>query len=373
MPARRRGQVIWICVVAAAALFLTACNTGSRTAGPAQTPAGAQKFAGKTLVIQTWGGRLAEAEKAAFYAPFEAETGAKVKLVESAGESAAQLKAQVTSGNIEWDLISGWNEADMRRFANEGLLEKIDLSKVPGVKNLAAGTYFDYGVADEIDAVVAAYSTKEGVKPLTSFKDYFDVQNFPGPRAAPGPDWGGESIFLMVALLADGAPRDKLFPLDVDRALKVWDRVKPTVEVWYNSGNQMAQSLIDDRVKYCFCWDGRTQQARRTNANWSYVFDGGETHNSFFGIVKGSKNMDMALAFIDFTTHPQRQAIFVEMIGYSAPNPQALNYLPDTLKPYLSTLPENRSKLLFLTPEENETVAKEAASYTKRWLAWLGK
>jgi spermidine/putrescine-binding protein len=83
--------------------------------------------------------------------------------------------------------------------------------------------------------------------------------------------------------------------------------------------------------------------------------------------------MEMALAFIDFTTHPQLQAIFVEMIGYSAPNPQALNYLPDTLKPYLSTLPEHRSKLLFLTPEENEIVAKEAANYTKRWLAWLGK
>lgn len=347
------------------------------TAAPAGTsaPAGATKpnFAGRTLVVQTWGGKLAEAEKAAFYAPFEAETGAKIQLVESTGESAAQLKSQVTSGNVEWDLITGWNEADTRRFANEGLLEKIDLSKVPGVKNLTPGTYFDYGVADEIDAVVATYSTKQGVKPLTSFKDYFDAQNFPGPRMAPGADWGGESIFFMVANLADGVPRDQLFPLDVDRALKVWDRIKPAIEVYYNSGNQMAQGLIDDRVKYCFCWDGRVQQALKSNANWTYVYDGGETHNSFISIVKGSKNLDMALAFLDFTTDPQRQAIFVESIGYSAPNPQALNYLPDTLRPFLSVVPQNRSKLLFLTPAENELVAKSAPDYTKRWQAWLGK
>src|SRR5579884_3126190 len=110
-----------------------AATPASASAAPTPAaPSAKPNFAGRTLVIQTWGGRLAEAEKAAFYAPFEAETGAKIKLVESTGESAAQLKAQVTSGNIEWDLITGWNEADMRRFANEGLLEKIDLSKVPG-------------------------------------------------------------------------------------------------------------------------------------------------------------------------------------------------------------------------------------------------
>ncbi|GEM_PF-905958 len=351
-----------------------AATPASASAAPTPAaPSAKPNFAGRTLVIQTWGGRLAEAEKAAFYAPFEAETGAKIKLVESTGESAAQLKAQVTSGNIEWDLITGWNEADMRRFANEGLLEKIDLSKVPGVKNLAPGTYFEYGVADEIDAVVATFSTKSGVKPLTSFKDFFDVEHFPGPRAAPGTDWGGESINLMIALLADGVPRDKLFPLDVDRALKVWDRVKPSLEVHYNSGNEMAQALIDDRVVYCFCFDGRVQQARKSNPNWNYVYDGGETHNSFIGVVKGTKNLDMALAFLDFTTDPQRQAIFVEQIGYSAPNPKALDYLPDTLKPYLSVLPQNRAKLLFLTPEENEQVAKSAAEYTKRWVAWLSQ
>lgn len=353
----------------AVVLIVTACS------GPpaASTGATGGQFSGRTLTIQSWGGAVAEAEKAAFYAPFEAETGAKINIVESTGESAAQLKAQVDSGNIEWDMISGWNEAQQRQLANDGLLEKIDLTKVPGTKDLAPGTYFDYGVADEIDAVVATYSTKEGVKPLTSFKDFFDVQNFPGPRMTVGPNWGDATIMLMIALVADGVPREELFPLDVPRALKVWDRVKSSLEVFADSGQQMAQALRDDTVRYALAWDGRVQQARKVNPDWTYTYVGGETHNSFYGIVKGTKNVDLALAFLQFTTDPQRQAIFVENIGYSAPNPKAANFLPDSLRPYLSTTPENRAKLLFLTPAENETVAKEVTADQKAWTTWLSK
>lgn len=359
-----------ICGLGVAVVLIVAACSGSPAAS---TDATGGQFTGQTLTVQSWGGALAEAEKAAFYAPFEAETGAKINIVESTGESAAQLKAQVDSGNIEWDLISGWNEGVMRRFANDGLLEKIDLTKVPGTKDLTPGTYFDYGVADEIDAVVATYSTKEGVKPLTSFKDFFDVENFPGPRLVPGPNWGDASIMLAIALVADGVPREQLYPLDVPRALKVWDRVHSSIEVYYDSGNQMAQALRDDAVLYGLCWDGRVQQARKVNPDWTYTYVGGETHNSFFGIVKGSKNVDLALAFLQFTTDPQRQAIFVENIGYSAPNPKAANFLPDSLRPFLSTTPENRAKLFFLTPAENEIVAKEAAEDQKAWTTWLAK
>lgn len=329
------------------------------------------RFAGRTLVVQTWGGAVAAAEEAAFYAPFEAETGARIKLVEATGEAPAKLKAQVMSRNIEWDLITGFSEADVRRLASEGLLEKIDRSRIPAVKNLAPGTYFEYGVADEIDAVVAAYSTAAGVRPLSSMTDFFDAARFPGPRAAP--NWGSTSITCLVALLADGVPRGKLVPIDVDRCLKVWDRVKPSVEVWYRSGSQMAQAMIDDHVRYCFCWDGRVQQARKVNSKWTYTFEGGETHNSYISIVKGSRNLDMAYAFLEFTTDPQRQAIFVQMIGYSAPNPRALAYLPDALKPYLSTTPENRARLIALTPEENAAVAERGDEIERRWTSWISR
>src|SRR6516165_2101981 len=50
---------------------------------------------------------------------------------------------------------------------------------------------------------------------------------------------------MIFALLADGVPRDKLYPLDIDRAFKKLDRIKPHIKVWWREGNQ-SQQLIRD-------------------------------------------------------------------------------------------------------------------------------
>ena len=329
------------------------------------------KYAGRTFVVQVWGGALAEAQKVAYFQPFEAETGVKIKMVEATADSPAKLKAQVTSGNVEWDMITGWDQGTQRRLAKEGLLEKIDFAKVPGAKDLSPGTYFEYGIADQINAIVAAYSARPGVKPLTSVKDYFDVKNFPGPRG--GPNFGGATMSCMMALRADDVPRDKLFPLDIDRCLKVWDRVKGSVEVWYKSGSQQQQAMMDDRVDYCMCYDGRILQARKVNPKWTYVFEGGQAESAYLGIVKGSKNVDIAQAYVQFTTDPKRQAVFVEKIGYSAPNPKLMQFLPDNLKPYLSTHPPNWAKLFNPAPEEHEIVARQSGEVERRWSEWISR
>ncbi|ODV43375.1 hypothetical protein AWV79_17990 [Cupriavidus sp. UYMMa02A] len=41
---------------------------------------------------------------------------------------------------------------------------------------------------------------------------------------------------LEFALLADGVPKDKLYPIDVQRALKSLDRIKKNVVKWWDTG-----------------------------------------------------------------------------------------------------------------------------------------
>ena len=36
--------------------------------------------------------------------------------------------------------------------------------------------------------------------------------------------------------MADGVPWDKVYPMDIDRAFKSLDRIKPHVDVWWTSG-----------------------------------------------------------------------------------------------------------------------------------------
>ena len=52
--------------------------------------------------------------------------------------------------------------------------------------------------------------------------------------------------------MAAGVAPDKLYPLDVDRAFKKLEEIKPHITVWWTSGAQSAQLLKDSAGRYLF-------------------------------------------------------------------------------------------------------------------------
>src|SRR4051812_17931319 len=58
----------------------------------------------KVVYVNTWGGGFTEAEDHAFYKPFTAATGIQVKPVTPV--SFAKLKAQVQTGQYDWDITT---------------------------------------------------------------------------------------------------------------------------------------------------------------------------------------------------------------------------------------------------------------------------
>src|SRR5499426_4811990 len=72
----------------------------------------------RTVIVNTWGGSWTAAEEAAFFKPFTEATGVRVQTV--APVSYAKLKAQVRSGNYEWD-ITAINQSELLRAEREGL------------------------------------------------------------------------------------------------------------------------------------------------------------------------------------------------------------------------------------------------------------
>src|SRR6266511_2813197 len=77
----------------------------------------------RTIYVNTWGGSWTAAEEADFFKPFTEHTGIRVRTV--APVSYAKLKAQVQSGNYEWD-ITAITQADLLRAEREGLVEPVD-------------------------------------------------------------------------------------------------------------------------------------------------------------------------------------------------------------------------------------------------------
>ena len=167
--------------------------------------------AAQELVFVGFGGAYQEGQAKALFQPFERETG--IKIVQTTGVELAKLRAQVQSKNVEWDLIC---LPDRLRPAavKDGLLEKIDYGRLDK-SDILADTVSDYCVGAITLANQITYSKQvfPDAAP-TTWADVWNTQKFPGRRGI----YGAVTYTLEFALLADGVPKDKLYPLDVDRA-----------------------------------------------------------------------------------------------------------------------------------------------------------
>ena len=79
------------------------------------------------ITVVNFGGANGDAQKKAFYEPFE-KTGTKVVPVEYNGEQ-AKIKAMVDTKNVTWDVVEV-ESPDVARGCDEGLFERLDWSKV---------------------------------------------------------------------------------------------------------------------------------------------------------------------------------------------------------------------------------------------------
>src|SRR5919109_646791 len=182
----------------------------------------------KELVFVGFGGSYQDGQTKALFEPFEKEVG--IKVVQTTGVDIAKLRAQVQSKNVEWDLIS---IPDRLRYTavKDDLVQRLNYSAIDA-KDIMKPLVTEHAVGCVTIPMLLTYSTKayaQGKAPM-SWPDFWDAKKFPGPRGY----YNAPTYSLEFALIADGVPKDKLYPLDVPRALKSLDRVKPDVKVWWS-------------------------------------------------------------------------------------------------------------------------------------------
>ena len=175
------------------------------------------------IVFVGFGGTYQEGQTKALFEPFEKETG--IKVTQTTGVDIAKLRAQVQSKNVEWDLIS---IPDRLRYTavRDGLLMPLDY-KVINARDVMPALVTEHAVGAVTIPMLLTYAKTAYPGPSTprTWMDFWDAKKFPGPRGL----YNAPTYILEFALIADGVPKDKLYPLDVPRALKSMDRVKESV------------------------------------------------------------------------------------------------------------------------------------------------
>ena len=100
----------------------------------------AQTFKGQKLRVQFWGGSDALAIQRYVVEPFEKETGASV-VVENGNTSASIAKVRAQKADPQLDVVM-LDDIGVLTLAREGVLDRLDLSKLPlDTLKLAVGVF----------------------------------------------------------------------------------------------------------------------------------------------------------------------------------------------------------------------------------------
>lgn len=309
------------------------------------------------LVVATGGGKLDDAYKATVFKSFTDKT--KIPIVTTAN-TAAKLKAMVEQKAVEWDIMQGPAE-DFIVYGRQGLFEPIDYKIVDKSKMLPK-TAYEHFVLTDVAAYHIAWNTKN-VPADKAPKTWADVWAYPGRIGL----WKRPFQTLEVALLADGVPLDKLYPLDVDRGLKSLEKVKSKL-FWWERGAQGGQVFVDGEVDVGAIWNGRVHEPKLSGAPVDFHFNQAVFVNDAWGIPKGAKNVKESMELIALCLSTDVQAAYSKVIPYGPVNTDALKQLDAKTLATLPSSEENFKKGILL---DLEFWADNGAKTVEKFNKWL--
>jgi putative spermidine/putrescine transport system substrate-binding protein len=333
-------------------------------AAPVALRAGSGHAEAKQLVLVNWGGDAIKAYDKAYGQPFHKETGIVVK-EDGSGPTEGAITAQVKSGKVTWDLLD-IDPFSAITLGAKGYLTPIDYNVVDKSK-FRPGFGWPYAASTYFFSYVIAYDAEKfGKNPPKTMADFFDVQKYPGKRSMY--KWGVSS--WEAALLADGVPRDKLYPLDLARAEAKLKAFKPHVVSFWGGGAESQTVLLNGEASMAIIWSTRGKLIEdASNGQIKFIWDEGLLSPGAMGIMKnnpgGAAN---ANKFIASTQDPKKQLVMFDMLGQGPANPAADALIPPDQVRYNCVAPENMAKQISL---DMEWYAANYSAALDRYLALI--
>ncbi|GAB4218234.1 MAG: ABC transporter substrate-binding protein [Rhodoferax sp.] len=321
-----------------------------------------------TLTVVNFGGANGNAQKVAYFGPFEKDAGAKVVGVEYNGEQ-AKIKAMVEAKKVTWDVVEV-ESPDVARGCDEGLFEKLDYAKIGNKADFQPAAIHECGIGTFVWSTVMAYNGDKLKTAPTTWADFWDVKKFPGKRGMRK----GARYNLEFALMADGVPVGDVYKVlktkeGADRAFKKMTELKPNIQ-WWEAGAQPPQFLVAGDVAMTTAYNGRIDAAQREGKNLKITWTGGIYDLDYWVMPKGTPNKDLAYKFIALASSPDAQAQYAKNIAYGPTNTKALSKLDAKVLSGLPTAPANAKTALQFNVG---FWADQGEALEKRFTAWAAQ
>ena len=324
---QRRLRATLLAGATASALILTGCAAGN-------TPASSSsKGLGNSIVFASYGGSFTDAQTNAFYQPFATKNG--LKMTVATGVGYPKLKAMEKAGNVTWDVITA-DDGNFPADSNAGLLAPLD-TKVVNTSNIEKDVVNKYGVGYIKFSQNFGYSKDAFPGKTMTPADFFD----PSVKARRTLSSSPQGT-LEFALLADGVSPSKLYPLDLDRAFKVLDRIKP--QLVGSTGAQQETLVQQKEADMAFMAGGRLQDTINAGSNWVLSWKDAVSQTEYWAVPKNAPHKAAAMAFINYALQAQPQAELAALIPYGPTNSKAIPLISQAIAKTLPSYPANAAQ-----------------------------
>ena len=298
----------------------------------------AQADDSKTLYFYNW----TEYVPPGLLEQFTKETG--IKVIYSTYESNESMYAKLkTYKDGAYDLVvpSTYFVAKMR---NEGMLQKIDKSKLSNFDNLdpvLLNKSFDPNNDYSIPYIWGATA-------IGANTDVIDTKNVTRWADLWNPEYK-QSLLLtddardvfQIALRKLGYSGNTTDPKQIEAAYEELKKLMPNV-LTFNSDNP-GSPYMEGEVNLGMVWNGSAFVARQAGTPLQVIWprEGGIFWMDSLSIPSNAKNVDGALKLINFLLRPDVAAKVAETIGYPTPNLAAKKLLPKAVSGDQSLYPSD--------------------------------
>lgn len=301
------------------------------------TPARAQGSG--VLNIASYGGSYGDSLKAAWLDPFEKETGIKVNLGVNASLAMAKLQTMNPAG-AEWDIVD-LTTAEYNIAVRENMLSPLEGNNVDTTQLLPEYVQ-SHGFGYATFVWVLGWNNKliPASDAPTSWTEFWDMKRYRSKRTLQTVKTNGHSI--EAALLADGVPMDKMYPVDVDRAFASLDKLGKDNIIWAMTNQEPVQRISTGETPLGGIFTGRAIMANRAGADIGFSLNQANIGGDVMSVIKTAKNKKEAFALLNYiATKGDRAADFTARTSYAVPHKDVERLLPKDAADIRATLPTN--------------------------------
>ncbi|PDQ22542.1 ABC transporter substrate-binding protein [Mesorhizobium sanjuanii] len=297
--------------------------------------------ADEPITFTSWGGSYQDAMRHIFWEPISKKLGIPFKEDTGASLGIAGIRTQVQSGAVLWDVVD-LSIPDCATGAAEGLFEPLDYAVI-NTEGIDPRFVTPSWVAGpwSTGAYLAWRKGLFAENPPKTYADFWDVKKYPGRRAL----YDAPQETLEVAEMADGIPTDKLYPIDIPKALEKLREIKSDITVWYTGGQQQIDLVRNGEIDILYGWQVRMDPLYKEGVI-DRSLDQSILVPQCLVVPKGAKHKKLAMKFIASMLSPEVQRTI----------PESFTAVPINQKVFSDNM---------LTPEVIQTLPrmKDAAGY----------